>query len=285
MAEAGNKNNTETENGDAEIIARINAISQNARTTWFGLIGALVFAGITILGVEDVDFFKADNSTKLPLIGVSVPVGYFFGAGALLITSLYIYLHLYLELLWGALGRASARINGKPLSEHIFPWLISEWVLRYRDYLRGASGEDCAADTRAMSWLGTIISLAFVWLFGLVVLAMFWWFLLPAHYLQASAGIGLLLGIAIWVGLKSWRTARKLLKGEDDSLVFGTWADFFGGFSFLIIIWALGLASVWLIEINPKPANLVEVQIVKRPADWQDHEEAEKNLSSPVGKA
>ncbi len=57
-----------------EIIARINDISGYAKGTWFALLGVLVFSGITLLGVEDTDFFAAESETKLPLVGVSVPV-------------------------------------------------------------------------------------------------------------------------------------------------------------------------------------------------------------------
>ena len=66
---------------DGHDIKRIDEIIKNARATWFLLLGALVFAGITLLGVKDVDFFAAQSETKLPLVGVSVPVEYFFWAG------------------------------------------------------------------------------------------------------------------------------------------------------------------------------------------------------------
>ena len=54
-------------------IKRINEISLMARTTWFGLLAYLAFVGVTLLGVEDADFFVPSRQTQLPLVNVSDP--------------------------------------------------------------------------------------------------------------------------------------------------------------------------------------------------------------------
>ncbi len=59
----------DTANTEAHALERVDTITRNARAIWFGLLGALIFAGVTLLGVEDIDFFGVDRSTKLPLIG------------------------------------------------------------------------------------------------------------------------------------------------------------------------------------------------------------------------
>ena len=272
MAETELTSDDMPDNDGAEAIARIDAISRIARTAWLGLLSVLVFTGITILGVEDVDFFSIDRSTKLPLIGVAIPITYFFGAGATLVTALYIYLHLYLELLWAALGRAPASIKGHPLSETVFPWLITEWALRRRDALRVPRGEAACSVSRSMGWLGGLISILFVWGFGLVILGMFWWFLLPAHYIRLSAGLGLLLAIALWTAWRSWRTANQLLAGREGNGMFILTGSLF----FLLTSLGMALQTINLIELNPVSANLTGAQLVERPDDWLDRDEAEK---------
>lgn len=243
----------EKRGSDAQVIKRIDEIIQNARTTWFALLGVLVFAGITLLGVKDIDFFAAQSETKLPLVGVSVPVEYFFWAGAALVTALYVYFHLYLELLWAALGKAPARIDDAPLSEHVSPWLVVEWALRYRDWLaaqkarrqeRIAAAEaserqqpirqilragfdwlypgeppERSATQRIMGWVGTTITLSLVWLFGLFVLFYFWWRSMPAHIDWMSLWLGLLFTFALWIAWRNWRAAKRLLDGRGS-----TWA-------------------------------------------------------------
>lgn len=194
------------------VITRIDAVIRNAKGIWFLLLGVMTFSAVTILGVEDVDFFAYDRATRLPLVGVEVPVTAFFGFGAVLITAVYVYFHLYLELLWRALAKAPAQIQGEPLSEHIAPWLVSEWALRTRDWLRKAEAAERAAAPRALGWIGSLMSLALVWLLGPFVLAMFWWRSMPAHYDGMTFGLGLLFTFALFVGLRSARSAWRRLK-------------------------------------------------------------------------
>ena len=140
-----------------DTIKRIDELIKNARTTWFALLGALVFAAITLAGVKDVAFFVSDVETKLPLVGFSVPIVSFFWAGGLLTAALYIYFHLYLEQLWQELGDAPARIGadpeanppdpGRPLADCIHPWLVSDTALRVRDWMR-AGPEDNPGSAR-----------------------------------------------------------------------------------------------------------------------------------------
>ncbi|MEM9348973.1 MAG: hypothetical protein AAGA47_01830, partial [Pseudomonadota bacterium] len=48
-------------------IARINELTRVGRTNWFALLAYQTFAFITILGVEDADFFIDSRQTQLPL--------------------------------------------------------------------------------------------------------------------------------------------------------------------------------------------------------------------------
>ncbi len=198
-----------------EHIRRIDSVIQNARPTWFAQLGAAVFAGITLLGVDDVDFFRAAASTKLPLVNVDVPVTYFFGAGAVVLTATYVYLHLYLELLWDALGRAPPRAGKDPVADRILPWQVAEWGLRKRDRLRKVRVDnERSAPKRGLSFIGDLTTVALVWLFGLVVIFAFWWRSMPAHIDWMSVLLGWLFAFALWAGWRSWRRASRLLAGH-----------------------------------------------------------------------
>ena len=59
--------------------------------------------------------------TELPQFGISIPQIAFFYAAPVVISGLYIYLHLYLVSLWNTLADAPANIGGFPLSERIPP--------------------------------------------------------------------------------------------------------------------------------------------------------------------
>lgn len=59
-------------------ITRINELARTARATWLSLMGYLAFVGVTLLAVQDVDFFVDARQTQLPLVGVSIPTRQFF---------------------------------------------------------------------------------------------------------------------------------------------------------------------------------------------------------------
>lgn len=108
-------------------IDRINALTSNARNTWFVLLGALIFVGLTLMQVDAIDFYGVDRATQLPLVNVSVPTRLFFYAAPFLVAAVYGYFHLYLIRLWDALGPAPYQNDfAEPLSDLIQPWLVSD---------------------------------------------------------------------------------------------------------------------------------------------------------------
>ena len=85
-------------------IERINQVSAMARTSWIVLLGYLAFIGVTLLAVEDADFFVPSRQTQLPLVNVSIPTASFFIFAPILAAALYIYLHIILLKLWDAIA-------------------------------------------------------------------------------------------------------------------------------------------------------------------------------------
>jgi len=200
------------------LLKRIEEISRSARSIWFIMLGALVFASITLTGINDIDFFGIDRTTQLPLLNVTVPVTYFFIGGATLIAAIYIYLHLYLEMLWPELARAPARIGGTPLVQRVYPWLISEWALRRRDRLQrnrarknGEAPPQDASIRRPLAWIGTALSVVLVWAFGPLVLFWLWWRSAVAHDNALNLWLALMFAFSSFVGLRSWFAAAQQL--------------------------------------------------------------------------
>ena len=89
-------------------IDRINEISAIARTSWLALLGYLAFIGISLLAVEDADFFVPTRRTDLPLVGVAIPTYSFFFFAPILAAALYVYLQVHLLKLWDAIADAPA---------------------------------------------------------------------------------------------------------------------------------------------------------------------------------
>jgi hypothetical protein len=106
---------------DRQLVERIDALSATARTSWLALLAFLAYIGITLLAVEDVDFFVLSRQTDLPLIGISIPTFSFFIFAPPLAAALYIYLMIHLLKLWDALATAPPRIEGEALADRIHP--------------------------------------------------------------------------------------------------------------------------------------------------------------------
>jgi len=77
-------------------IDRVNDLARAARAGWLSLLFVLVFVSVTLVGVEDIDFFIPDRQTALPLVGLSIPTNMFFVLGPPLVAALYGNLHFHL---------------------------------------------------------------------------------------------------------------------------------------------------------------------------------------------
>ena len=287
-------------------LERIEAISQNARATWFALLGLLTFVMVTLLGVEDIDFFGYDRQTQLPLVGVSVPTDLFFYTAPVLTAAVYAYFHFYLMKLWDALGRAPARIGNDALGDRIHPWLVSDAAL----LLRAKEG---AAPNRALRYISAITSSALTWGYGWFVLGYAWAISFPAHDLKMSALLCAVFAFSLWIGLTSlvfvWRRVRRRDFSERSHLVWRRWTWWapaaavvaFGMYFTVGKTFGAAEAAIWVSDAFSEEetekqtkerharaashapnwpelsrANLFEAHLTEKPADWLDRDTAER---------
>ncbi|TMU14875.1 pentapeptide repeat-containing protein [Halomonas sp. ATBC28] len=181
-------------------IARINELSVLARNTCLALLAYLGYVGITLLAVQDADFFVPARQTELPLVGIAIPTFSFFVFAPPLGAALYIYQHIHLIKLFDTLAVAPARIDGEALGDRIHPWLVNNLFLTIR---AGGSASD-----RPLNILSNFSSLLLVWITPPMVLAGFWWRSMSAHDERLTLFLALSLLIASYAGLSSWWAAR-----------------------------------------------------------------------------
>jgi uncharacterized protein YjbI with pentapeptide repeats len=186
-------------------IARINELSAIARTSWLALIAFLAYIGITLLAVEDADFFVPSRQTQLPIVGIAIPTFSFFVFAPLLATALYVYLHIHLLKLWDAIAETPPIIDGRPLGEHLYPWLVNDTMLRIRSRN--------AVTPRPLALLTSLVSRALVWAFGPFVIAAFWWRSMPAHDEWLTLLIAACLLVSLYAGFTNWWRGTARLRG------------------------------------------------------------------------
>lgn len=191
----------------ADQISRINEITAVGRGNWFALLAYLAFAGVTILSVDDLDFFLASRQTTLPLVGVAIPTFSFFVFGPVLGTALYIYLHLHIRKLAEALCLPkSTDPDIGPLENQVSTWLLNDFILRLRN--------DGSCLERPLDSLADLATLSLVWLAGPVVMIGFFTRSLPAHSLLLTSAIWGLAVLTLVVGLVSYLSVQQAANGR-----------------------------------------------------------------------
>ena len=197
-------------------IDRINEISAMARTSWLALLGYLAFIGISLLAVEDADFFVPTRRTDLPLVGVAIPTFSFFLFAPILAAALYIYLHIHLLKLWDAIADAPDD-HRRPAPRRAPPPLDRQ---RLRPDPQGRRrpppAAPCAgsATSPPSSWSGSPAP---------AVIAGFWWRSMPAHDEGLTLAIAVALLLALHAGLTSWWTAHARLRSPGRAPPLGRW--------------------------------------------------------------
>ncbi|MEM9961151.1 MAG: pentapeptide repeat-containing protein [Pseudomonadota bacterium] len=253
----------------ADQLAHIREVSQNARTTWFGLLALLAFVSVTLMAHKDSDFFARGVETDLPLVDIAVPTVAFFIAAPLLLAAVYAYLHLYLRTLWDALAAVEPQPGGTPLAEQIYPWLLTQSALSIR--------RDGASTPRAMDDLTGWISVLITWVFGLLALGHLWTESLALHNPWLSLWVAACLLFAGFVGLRSYLIMRWLMIGRAraDAHAMPTWmrlSTIAGAVTLAYLSWQTthgGLplgpgVNMWLTS----KAQMREVELIPRPTGW-----------------
>lgn len=258
-------------------VESLNGLIRIARANWLGLLSYLAFTGVTLLGIQDVDFFITERETALPLIGVTVPTALFFYFAPVLGGMLYIHLHFYLMKLWRALALAAPVQNGTPLSEAIQPSVMAQMALRFRHGAR---------PRLPLGWLSDLVAFGLIFLAAPALLAAFWVRSMPKHdpWLTLAA-CGVPLFLAILMGSKSFATLRLRMSGHGHSpgpVAHGLWLLLLG------FIMATGWATTQGLPdriaratgVDPLdtiyPANLENAVFIQTPPDWRPDAEAEQ---------
>ncbi len=88
-------------------------LSKSARNTFLAMVGACVFCWLTILKTKDVELITNSAASPLPILQTEMAIVWFFWAAPIVLLGIYLYLHLYLQLLWKGLGTLPAIFPGQ----------------------------------------------------------------------------------------------------------------------------------------------------------------------------
>ena len=110
-------------------LAHVEKTSQSASTTFFGLLAASLYSWLTLATTRDVDLLTDRASSPLPIINTPISLAWFYWTAPLILLSVYLYLHLYLQRLWQDLSALPAVFpDGETIDEKAYPWLLNGLV-------------------------------------------------------------------------------------------------------------------------------------------------------------
>ncbi len=212
--------------------------SKNCRTLFLGVLGACFFTFLTIGQTQDADLLFGGGASPLPFVGTEIPTVGFYYITPVVLFSLFLYLHLYLQHLWRLVAELPAQLpDGRRVDNAIYPWLLGGLTSRYVTRLSGL-----ARDYSGLRWVASLLT---AWIMVPLTIWYVWGRAVARHDIWLSGvHIATLLATSL-LALYSFRQMRATLGAlpgpgvatTGDGMVLAAWlAGIFG---------ACGLAVVW----------------------------------------
>jgi uncharacterized protein YjbI with pentapeptide repeats len=260
---------------DFMALEAVKETSQNARKIFFAMLLGCVYSWLTIVTTTDVKLLTNTASSPLPIIGTEIPIAWFYIVAPLVLISLYLYFHFYLQSLWESLAGLPAIFpDGKRLDERAYPWLLNKLVRR--NFKRLKDGRTNIAKFQEL----VTIALAW-WVVPLTMLAFWLRYLVRHEFIGTSVHIVLII-LMISTLLISYNLCKFILQGNDTKTfkLIDFWHD---RKSYLVII--IGFIFILLSNygFSNWGADFREKDISIKPSDYYKIENAEKQIASVKG--
>jgi uncharacterized protein YjbI with pentapeptide repeats len=185
----------------------VEALSQNAAKVFVLLLAACAYACLTVAVTTDASLISNTGTSKWPVIQTDVPVVWFFWVAPLVLLSIYVYLHVYLQRLWEALADLPAVFpDGRTLDRRTYPWLLNDLVRADFARLRNAQPP--------LSGIQRTIAIGLAWWLMPVTVLVFWVRYIRAHDLIGTAFHSAVFGLSVAIGWSFYKIARRTLRRD-----------------------------------------------------------------------
>lgn len=193
-----------------EGLANVTEASKATQNLFTSILFVCAYTWLTIASASDAQLVNnaAPPSSRLPIVGIDIPLVRFFIASPFLLVCLYVYFHLMLQRLWEELAELPAIFpDGRAVDKKAYPWLLNVLVRAHVPRLRENRSHLSRWQARISSMLA----------WGLVpATVLFAW----ARYLHAhdwyATGLHILcLSIAAGVGMAFLKLAAATLRGSE----------------------------------------------------------------------
>ena len=188
-------------------LGHVGEISKHARGLFLAMIGGCVFSWLTVATTTDLALVTDTVSTPLPIIQTKVPIAGFYLAAPIILLAVYLYLNLYLQKLWQGLASLPAIFpDGRTLDQRAYPWLVNSLVRAHVPRLR--------AGRPPFSHLDVAVSVVMTWWLVPFTLLQFWLRYLPRHDLPVSLLQLVIVAFSAAAAIVFYRKTKATLRQE-----------------------------------------------------------------------
>jgi uncharacterized protein YjbI with pentapeptide repeats len=193
-----------------EGLANVAEASKATQSLFTSMVFVCAYTWLTIASTTDSQLLNnaAPPSSRLPILGIDIPLVRFYIVAPLLLLCLYVYFQLGLQRLWEELSELPAVFpDGRTLDKKAYPWLLNILVRAHLPRLREGRSHLAKWQTR--------ISVMLAW--GLVpaTILLAWGRYLPAHDWYATSIHLALLAASAGAGVAFLRLASSTLRGSE----------------------------------------------------------------------
>ena len=218
-----------------EGLIQVEELSKGGKKLFISMLLGCVYAWLTIATTTDVALLTNSSSSPLPIIQAKIPIAGFYWTAPLILFSLFVWFHFYLQRFWQGLSNLPATFqDGQDLDEKAYPWLLNCLVRPHFTLLR--------KPRPPLSRLMVGISIILAWWLVPLTFVFFWLRYLPRHD-WGGTGLHLaLLVMAITCAIRFQHLAKLTLRGhKQESLRFKeTWKT--------VVPYLTGLKRTWKIS-------------------------------------
>jgi uncharacterized protein YjbI with pentapeptide repeats len=196
--------------GNFDSLSSVAEASKSSQNLFASMLFVCAYTWLTIAGTTDGQILNnaAPPSSKLPILGIDIPLVRFYLVAPLLLCSLYVYFQLGLQRLWEELSELPAIFpDGRSLDKKAYPWLLNVLVRAYLPRLQ--DGRSYLARWQAR------ISTMLAWGIVPATLVFAWARYLRAHDWSVTSLHVFLLAAIVGFGLGFRRLAASTLRGSE----------------------------------------------------------------------
>lgn len=261
------------ESHNFEVLKTIEETSKAASNLHLIFVGAALYSWIAASTLNDADLLTGVQTLELPIVKSQIPIIGFFLLGPLVLLTVFVYFHLYLQKLWQQIASCPAIFqSGEPLTTKIYPWILSTPIELLFPNLKCYRSEAIH-----ISVLVTIIS---AWLIAPFSCVIFWFTYLGRHEWLGTMLHITLISLSSFLSLASCQSAVNKL-GEKKFQAFQKRPQIFNFLTYGLVQ-AVLFTVLSLVVHNGPPlpmnwlyADIGGVNLSTVPDGW-DHKELDK---------